>query len=217
MKERIKSICCRLSGKSIAIIGAIALIAGAAVGGTVAYMTDTSSEAKNTFNVGHVKAELTETTTDYKMTPGTDVAKDPAAEIVGDSLASWVFLKVDELKDRSREKGFDNPMFSDYMTYEITEDWTLLESTPSEGIYVYYRKEMPVEKGSRTKIQILKGKDTPESLKNGKVHVKDSVTMASMSELKTQPELTFRVYAVQRDAVEDVNMAWEIAKEAERK
>ena len=75
-------------------IVAIALVLCCVVGGSLAWLVDQTDPVKNTFTVGDINIDLTETTTDYKMVPGNTIAKDPTVTVKADSEASWLFVKV---------------------------------------------------------------------------------------------------------------------------
>jgi len=122
------------------------LVAAVAVGGTLAYLSDTSNQVTNTFNVGsgyvpdpdpdvdHTglwldeadfdgkneqgePAERTETGNTYgEILPGTQVEKDPTFHMTADSIDSYVFAEV---------KGVDAMIAQDYMfsdTEIVTEE-----------------------------------------------------------------------------------------------
>jgi predicted ribosomally synthesized peptide with SipW-like signal peptide len=69
-----------------------------AVGGTLAYLTDTSESATNTFKFGAVDITLSEpswnATTAGDIVPGQSVAKDPTVKVETDSKNAFVFVKV---------------------------------------------------------------------------------------------------------------------------
>lgn len=98
------------------ILAAVALLALFFIGGTMAYFTDTDT-ATNTFTLGNVDIELTETnwvaSNAEGLLPGATVAKNPAINNVGTSPA-YVFLEVVE------------PCYNNVKTFEYTVDsaWT---------------------------------------------------------------------------------------------
>lgn len=72
-----------------------------AVGGTLAYLTDTSESATNTFTFGKVNISLSEptwTTTGStnagSTVPGEEIDKDPTIKVESDSENAFVFAKV---------------------------------------------------------------------------------------------------------------------------
>ena len=169
--------------KTIALVLALVLIVGAAIGGTVAYLTDKSAAVTNTFTIGKVDIDLTETTgASYKMIPGNTIAKNPKVTVTANSEDSWVFVKV-----------VANNV-SDYLEYSIDSGWTALPNVDG----VYYR-----EYTSSTAAV-----DYPV-LTNNQVKVKSDVTNAMMESASTNaPTLTFTAYAIQKANVGDVSAAW---------
>ena len=97
--------------RTLALILALVLVFGAAVGGTIAYLTDTTGPIANTFTVGNVDINLTETfNTDTnndgeadawkaQLIPGTTYAKDPVVTVTADSEDCWLFVKFEEKND----------------------------------------------------------------------------------------------------------------------
>ena len=72
-----------------------------AVGGTLAYLTDTGESATNTFTFGKVNISLTEptwtttgSTAAADTVPGESIAKDPTIKVESDSKNAYVFAKV---------------------------------------------------------------------------------------------------------------------------
>lgn len=88
MKKKIFSLCL-----------VVALVATAVVGGTLAYFTDTTETATNTFKIGDVDITLDEpawTLNDsHTLMPGKTFAKDPTITVAKDSQDCWVFMKVE--------------------------------------------------------------------------------------------------------------------------
>jgi len=192
--------------KPVALLLAIALLVGTAVGGTLAWLTDKTDPVKNTFTVGNVDIELDETTgEEYKMIPGYTIDKDPKITVKADSEKSWVFVEV------VKSGNFDK-----FMTYAIAEGWNELKT---EGLTtIYYR-----EQAATTEDVIY------SVLAGDKVHVKDTVTKEMMDSFDTNddgtlsesekaalPTLTFTAYAVQFNKSNTEKFepadAWAIAK-----
>lgn len=169
----------------LAAVAALLLVA-VSVGGTLAWLADTTVQIQNTFTVGNINIELAETTTNYKMVPGNTIAKNPTVTVKENSEACWLFVKVIES---------DN--LNTYIQYSIAEGWTELETG------VYYREVAATT--TDTQFSVLAG---------DAVTVKD-VTKAQMDSLtdSTLPTLTFQAYAVQKDNVTNVSTAWEYVKD----
>lgn len=167
------------SKKALAMLLALVLVIGCVVGGTLAWLTAESTEVKNTFSTSTIGVDLKETTTEYKMIPGWDIAKDPKAWITDGSEAAYLFVKVE------KSANFDT-----FMTYEIAEGWNELTSAADENYKVYYREVASTQVGKDNAFAILK---------DNKVTVKgETVTKEMMSaEDFAEPTLTFTAYAHQ--------------------
>ena len=178
--------------KTIALVLALVLIVGAAIGGTVAYLTDKTASVKNTFTIGKVDIDLTETgavnnAKSYKMIPGNTLEKEPTVVVRAGSEDSWVFVKV-----------VANNV-SDYLEYSIDSGWTALPNVDG----VYYRSYTSSETATDYAV-----------LTNNQVKVKDTVTNELMSQAANNyPTLTFTAYAIQKANFDTVNAAWtEVSK-----
>ena len=75
--------------KAIAMVLAVMLIVALSVAGTIAWLTDTTEEVENTFTVGNINIDLTETENTYKIIPGTSQSKDPKVTVKGGSEAFY--------------------------------------------------------------------------------------------------------------------------------
>lgn len=172
--------------KTLALVLALTLLVAGVVGGTLAWLTDRTAEVKNTFTVGDINIDLTETTTDYKMVPGNTIAKDPTVTVKANSEACWLFVKVTESEN-----------LNNFITYTIANGWTKLQ----DG--VYYR-EVPASAADQT-FSVLAGNT---------VTVNTTVTKTMLETAKTDaPTLTFKAYAIQKDHFTTADAAWaEVSK-----
>lgn len=169
--------------KTLALVLALTLLVAGVVGGTLAWLTDRTAEVKNTFTVGDINIGLTETTTDYKMVPGNTIAKDPTVTVKANSEACWLFVKV------TKSENLDT-----FITYAIAEGWTALPGVDG----VYYR-EVPASAA-----------DQPFSVLAGNaVTVNNTVTKEMLTAKDfTNPTLTFKAYAIQKDHFTTPADAW---------
>ena len=165
--------------KSLALVLALAMIVVCVVGGTLAWLTATTSEVKNTFTAGDIDITLAETTgTSYQMIPGYTIAKDPKVTVLAGSEKCFLFVKV------VKSTNFDT-----FMTYEMADGWTQGDGTdiPSN---VYYRV-----------VDTAAANQEFGVLKNNQVTVSGDVTKTMLNALNvegaTQPTLTFTAYACQ--------------------
>ena len=206
----------RRSRKPVAAIAAVAIVAALGVGGTVAYLTDVTEAAVNTFTVGDVDIDLEETTGDeYKMIPGTALAKDPKVTVEADSEDCWLFVKIAE---SGGEVTVDETAcgFVSFIAYGVADGWQSLEGESR----VYWRE--------------AKAGDLLAVLANDRVEVRETVTKEMMDELEAAydvaykgaegdeeakadaaeavlPRLTFTAYAVQKTGFDTAAEAWKAA------
>lgn len=182
-----------LSVKKILVMAvAVATVACVSIIGTLAWLTATTGEVKNTFTVGNIDITLAETegadaSYQFKMIPGQTIAKDPKVTVEAGSEDCWLFVKVTES---------DN--LETYISYDMAADWTAVPDAAA-GVY-YYTGEA--------------AKGTPISvLADDQVTVKDSVTKENMDALEasdaTLPTLTFKAYAIQKASFGTAKDAWD--------
>ena len=175
--------------KKLTTVLAIVLVVALSVAGTYAYLTDKTGPVVNTFTVGNVNIDLTETTTDYKMIPGMTIHKDPMVTVKENSEACWLFVKVEKSAN-----------FDDFMTYDMANGWTKLE----EG--VFYRQ-----------VAASAADQDFAVLANNTVTVKPDVTKDMMDAIDNgtaaKPTLTFTAYACQGAGFDSADKAWaEVSK-----
>lgn len=165
---------------------AVALVACFAIGGTLAWLADSTQTVTNTFTVGDINITLDEDTgSTYKVTPGTNITKDPEVTVKANSEDCWLFVKVDE---KNWPVGLD---------YTIADGWT--ELTGVEGVNgVYYRT---VDSSTADQVYAV--------LKDNTVTVSSSLTKDDLQDMNTnQPSLAFTAYAVQQENLATPEAAW---------
>lgn len=177
----------RYGRKPLLLTLALVITLSGAIGGTLAWLVDSTAPLTNTFTVGDISITLTETDTNvdgdndpntnsYEITPGKDIAKDPLVTVQAGSKDCYVFVKLE------KKNNFDS-----FLSYEIADGW--LELTGNPG--VYYREYS--SSATATQYPVLKG---------DKVTCLDTVTRDQLGALtpSTYPQLVIYAYAVQRDA-----------------
>lgn len=180
-----------VSNKTVAILLALVLAIGCAVGGTLAWLISETDPVVNTFTYGDINISLEETTEKYKITPGVSINKDPKVTVTAGSEACWLFVKVEE-KNWPDLKETDGTTRK--VNYAIADDWTALDSQTG----VYYR-EVSAQKNAQ-EFPVLEG---------DKVTVSEDLTKTEVDRLKEKsPTLTFTAYAVQRDGSTNAADAW---------
>lgn len=191
--------------KTLALLLALVLVFGAAVGGTIAYLTDTTGPVTNTFTVGKVDITLTETfntdtNNDQKndawqaqLIPGTTYTKDPVVTVTADSEDCWLFVKFEENGNPST--------YLDYTSNLTTANgWTQGDDTdiPSN---VWYRA---VNKADATKSFHLLDGDT--------VTINSTAVTNENMNTAANAQLVYTAYACQ-SANMSVEAAWaEVSK-----
>lgn len=195
-----------VSNKTVAILLALVLAIGCAVGGTLAWLISKTEPVVNTFTYGDINIDLYEhgynasennlekskvkSVDNYKIIPGVDLPKDPTVEVKANSEACWLFVKV-------KEENW--PTFTDAdktkkVSYHIADGWAALDSQPG----VYYRQVDADDKAQEFPV-----------LKDNTVTVRDTLTKDEVDQLKgKKPTLTFTAYAVQKDGIDTVADAW---------
>lgn len=175
--------------KTLALFLALTLVLVGVIGGTVAWLTDTTDSVVNTFTDSNIDITLTETTgEDYKMVPGYTISKDPKVTVLTGSEKCYLFVEL------VKSVNFDT-----FLTYEIAEGWTALGDVAN----VYYRIVDTADMGTAYSV-----------LKDDQVTVLGTVTKEMMNALTddTYPTLTVTAYASQfnKNATEEftVDEAW---------
>ena len=82
--------------KTLLALCSLALVAALAVGGTLAYLTDTTEATKNNFTVGKVEITVEEEWEEptEPLKPGDEKEKEPSIKTTDDSEESYVFMMV---------------------------------------------------------------------------------------------------------------------------
>lgn len=162
---------------------AVALVACFAIGGTLAWLADSTQTVTNTFTVGDIDITLEETTgSEYKVTPGTDLEKDPKVTVLANSEACWLFVKVEAAN------------WDEGLGYAIADDWTKLDGEEN----VYYRQVAADEENQEFFV-----------LKNNEVTVSTDLTKADLEAMaENAPKLSFTAYAVQQENLATAEAAW---------
>ena len=176
--------------KAIVAVVALVLVLCCAMGGTLAWLVDSTTEVKNTFTYGDINIGLSESDDlDLKMIPGNSIKKDPVVTVKEGSEACWLFVKVEK-----------SATYDSYLAdYTIADGWNELDGVAG----VYYREVDADTAKTGTSYQVLKG---------DKVTVLDSVEKSDMEAIKDgtvdEPTLTFTAYAVQKDGFDTAALAW---------
>ncbi len=170
------------NSRRTALIASLVVIVVCLIGGTIAWLTDTTTAITNTFTIGNVDIDLTEQNPEgqtAKMVPGSTITKDPKITVDKSSEECYVYVKIT-----------DNA--SNYISWEIAEGWTAL--TGQTG--VYWRVYSPADPAVDTDYNILK---------NNTVTVEDNIAEITSGD---SPSLTFQAYAIQKANITDAADGW---------
>ena len=138
----------KLNKKIVLAVASLGLVATMAVGGTLAYFTDTDAK-KNEFVLGKVDISLVEDTKDLKaekledesginysnVMPGDELNKNVDVKVNEDSRNAYIAVKINVVGDfTENEETVAAP------TVDVKEDWIEV----AEGFYVYKEAEESV-------------------------------------------------------------------------
>ena len=183
--------------RTVALLLALVLCAGCAVGGTVAWLMDTTETITNTFTTSDITITLTETTgTEYKMVPGATIPKNPVIKVAEGSEDCWLFVKLVE-----------NNNVDSFLTYSEATGW--IEVDGNAG--VYYRKVLKTDQEREFSV-----------IANDKLTVNNNVTKEMMNNVgENKPTISVTAYAIQSENLEyggattdaaKAVIAWDIVK-----
>ncbi len=186
--------------RKLIIALALCLALALGIGGTMAYLTATTTAVVNTFTIGNVGLTLAEPVGEaahyqFKIVPGETVTKDPTVTVTTGSEPCWLFVKITEDLGALSQYSID---FFDYLT---ADGWTLVPGQTN----VYYRT-VGVKEGDSAI-----GASIPV-LKDNKVTLSQNITLDMSKALQTEgaqaPTLTFKAAAVQYDGLTTVETAF---------
>lgn len=135
--------------KLMAIALAVCVVAVLAAGASLAYFTDQTKAANNTFTMGNVKITLDETdltkdngsrtpegNTYTNLYPGMDMDKDPIVHNVGKNDA-WVRVIVRVTNGAAFMDQFKDTQYGEFplegLTHGLGEDWQIVESKKDDA------------------------------------------------------------------------------------
>ena len=193
-----------IATKTMFMILAVVLIVGISVGGTLAWLTDTTESVTNTFTVGDINITLTETgamdnAKNYTFVPGDKLAKDPIVTVTAGSESCYLFVKVKDVNNTlpttdSAEKIID---------WSIASGWTAVG-----GHAGYWYREVNSSANAQEFAVLADDVIKTDNLK-GSVSVSTKVTKEMVASLKTNPpQIIITAAAVQKDNIDTVDAAF---------
>lgn len=168
------------------IVSMMLVVAMASVGGTLAWLTASTTEIVNTFSPSDIGITLTETSAnEFKLVPGVEYTKDPvvAVDTTKTDVDIYLFVKFDEVNSPATYLDYTS-------TLSTANGWTQGDGTDIPA-NVWYRV---VEYGK-----------TPTSwplLDGDKVTVKSSLEKTDMPSVSAKPQLKYTAYAIQYEGFE---------------
>ena len=197
----------------------MALVAVVSIGGTLAWLTDSSEEVVNTFATSGIDIKLTESDydktsgefiqndvenhseTDYQLIPGKAYPKDPTVTVDCDTtnVDIYLFVKFDAVNNVGEDA-------STYLTYEhiweTDSNWKKLDGV--EGVNnVWYREVLD----SETSAEYSLIKDETVTVKSNLV--KTGETAENTVEMPTDKlTMKYTAYAVQKEGSANAAEAW---------
>ena len=190
-----------MTKRKIAIAIAAAALAGTcAIGGTLAWLTDTAS-TKNTFTIGMVDISISEPgvedPSNIVLTPGVETVKNPTITVEDGSVDAYVFAKV-----------YNNFPAEDLTINIDTTNWIEVDTVETDNVTIYrYAENVVTDAGA-----------LPAVFDN--VKLSETVDFVGdtdeIAEYLSGKEITVTGYAIQADGltVEEGDEAWEAAYEA---
>ena len=214
---------------------ALIVIIGGSIGGTLAWLTDKTTEVTNTFTVGNIAIKLEESwNTDgsdndtladswsAKIIPGNSYEKDPKVTVLSGSEDCWLFVTM-TVKNNTVPNSNKT-----LIQYEFNnEGWQTLNDVTylEEGTTVYYRDVSTSQNNQSW--NLLKNIVNNNEWVGGSVKINSELTKEDLDKYYTTddqgkwtvdssvatPTISFQAFAIQKSNFSDANSAWaEISK-----
>ena len=180
----------KLNKKTVTTVLAFMLAIGAAVGGTMAWLTAESTDVTNTFTIGDITIALDESvsdsdnemTVDYHFVPGDEITRDPRVTVNAGSEANYLFINVTE--DNNTIAGLTGKV----LNYDVDDAiWTAVAG--QDTLYCVEVSQSEAESGK-----------TFEIIKDDKVTVNEDITKDMVTIINTdatKPTISFDAFAHQ--------------------
>lgn len=203
------------STKIVTILLALALLVCCGIGGTVAWLMDSTEAVTNTFTIGDINLTLVESpynaannsygnpvqstrenplTNSYPLIPGNSYKKDPKVTVLANSEDCYLFVRMEKI---------GNP--DNYLDFTFNDDgWYTYNG--EEG--VYYREVS--KSASDQSWDLLKKIDGDFTIKVSDKIVKAGTASGDYIDMPANnPEIKFTAYAVQKANL-SLEKAWEL-------
>ena len=198
------------STKIVTILLALALLVCCGIGGTVAWLMDSTEAVTNTFTIGDINLTLVESPYDaadnsygepaenvnnsYPLIPGNTYNKNPKVTVLANSEDCYLFVRMEKI---------GNP--DNYLDFTFNDDgWYTYNG--EEG--VYYREVS--KSASDQSWDLLKKIDGDFTIKVSDKIVKAGTASGDYINMPANnPEIKFTAYAVQKANL-SLEQAWEL-------
>lgn len=198
----------RSSKKLMVLLLVLALLIGATLGGTLAYLTFATGTEENTFVAGNVGTlELLNTKDDnFVIVPGQNLQKNTQVKFSGNTIPAYVFLEV-------TGTNWTDATTNNKTTYSIGDNaemsWDLEAGwTPVTGVNdVYYREVDANAGGTWYIVQHQEVTDGNGGTKNiCEIAVSTDISETDIANYAST--LNFKAYAIQSDGFDGAAAAW---------
>lgn len=196
--------------RTVALLMALVLVLGIAVGGTIAWITTYTEPVVNTFTIGQLNIELDEAPVDangketsgervkantYTLLPGGDYDKDPTVTVKGSSAACWLFVTVDNQIAAIE----DATTTADQMT---AQGWKVLKDASGADVKLGNATVWYYDGG------VASSAEDQEFVLFENFHIKTGETKETMATYQGK-SITVKAYAIQKDtSIADAYAAW---------
>ena len=216
--------------RALLSISLVLVLMMAAVGGTIAWLTDTTEAVENTFTVGNIDIDLKETpNTDAdgdntkdswtaKLIPKHEYEKDPEVTVKAGSEECYLFVKADV--PTGNQNTVNGKEILDFELFAVDDEGNLKTITVPAANDTTVTKTWAQVPGETDVWYItidmseVTGDFTFSLLEGDKVTVNEQLTNADNKKIKDDNydlTMTFQAYAVQVDN-RTVDEAWSVAK-----
>lgn len=183
--------------KILTLVLALALVATCAIGGTVAWLYQTTGTVTNTFTMGDIKIELKrgnetisndKTVTTENFVPG-QLFKDDAAVIVkANSEKCYLFIRVDVKNNTVNGKQV--------LEYTLNSEWTALE-----GYTNIYYKEINERTTTEKTVKVFENLTDNNEFQIKANEELEKSHLGTINESDTKPTISISAAAIQHDYV----------------
>lgn len=207
--------------KKIIVAASLCVAIGAtAVAGTLAYFTDETDTAVNTFTSGDLKIALKEPEwkpENGQIKPGATIAKDPTVTFAADSVASYARVVVTMPAAFYNYSNLNITTDEDYGDY-ISFDNAAIPSSAvvADGVAtLYYDYTLDAAKNGATIVKLFDSVSFSGLLSNDADNVDNEEYFTAWSDISapTNKDIVIKAYAVQREAGKDFDTAMEVFDE----